>query len=67
MPTNFSNAIDVLLKETATVYSYSTAATLRSACGCGVDTVSEGTDLVSFVATPTPRHKGHAFRPDPNH
>ena len=47
---------------------YSTTATAGDA-----DTDDEGdipvavVDLVSFVATPRPRHKGHAFRPEPNH
>jgi hypothetical protein len=55
---------------------YSTTDTLKSGCICavvglghccdGVDSVGV-VDLGSFVATPTPRHKGHAFRPDPNH
>jgi hypothetical protein len=52
---------------------YSTTATFTSAGDAGTDDDDEGdisgevVNLVSFVATPRPRHKGHAFRPEPNH
>jgi hypothetical protein len=54
---------------------YSTTATFTSAGDAGTDDYDgdeadisvAAVDLVSFVATPRPRHKGHAFRPEPNH
>ena len=32
-----------------------------------VDDVLVISDFASFVVTPTPRHKGHEFRPDASH
>jgi hypothetical protein len=53
---------------------YSTTATFTSVGDAGTDDGDEevdisaaAVDLISFVATPRPRHKGHAFRPEPNH
>jgi hypothetical protein len=54
---------------------YSATVTFKSDVGKGSATdggveIDEGGGvvfLVSFVATPIPRHRGHAFRPDPNH
>ena len=51
---------------------YSTTATFTSASDAGTDHYDADISvavvaLVSFVATPRPRHKGHAFRPEPNH
>ena len=53
---------------------YSTTATFTSAGDAGTDDEDDkadisvsAVDLVSFVGTPRPRHKGHAFRPEPNH
>ena len=33
----------------------------------GVDDGDVDSDFVSIVATPMPRHRGHAFRPDASH
>jgi hypothetical protein len=66
MPPNRSKCKPPNVEQPEKVEHQSRRATLTSSTvpEDGVDNVS---DLDSLVATPTPRHKGHAFRPEASH